>query len=79
MIAAPKLVLLILIAFAVWYAVRWFNRTVPKTVRRGPAPGAARTARPPQAVEDLVSCHICGAYVATSARRCGKAGCPRPA
>jgi len=79
MIAAPKLVLLILIAFAVWYAVRWFNRNAAKAVRRGASAGAARAARPRQAVEDLVSCRICGAYVAMSARRCAKAGCPRPA
>ena len=82
MIAAPKIVLLILVAFALWYAVRWFNRAVPKAVRRGPATGAARTAgsAPSQAVvEDLVSCRACGAYVAESARRCGKAGCPLPA
>jgi hypothetical protein len=78
MIAVPKIVLIVLLMFVVWYAVRWFNRqTAPKAVRRGP--GAARSARPQSAVEDLVACRACGAYVAPSARGCGKAGCPRPA
>ena len=84
MIAAPKIVLLIVLVFAVWYALRWFNRVPPKAVRRGPAwwPRSAASAARPQPqrnVEDLVSCRICGAYVAASARGCGKAGCPRPA
>jgi hypothetical protein len=82
MIAVPKIVLLIMVIFAVWYAVRWFNRPAPKAVRRGPAwwPGSASAAGRSQAVvEDLVACPACGAYVAASARGCGKAGCPRPA
>jgi hypothetical protein len=80
MIAVPKLVLIVLVAFAVWYALRWFNRAAPKAVRRGPTPWA-RSAREqsPRTVEDLVSCRACGAYVAASARSCGRAGCPRPA
>jgi hypothetical protein len=78
MIAVPKIVLIVLLMFVVWYAVRWFNRqTAPRAVRRGP--GAARSARPQSGVEDLVACRACGAYVAASARGCGKAGCPRPA
>jgi len=79
MIAAPKIVLIILLIFVVWYAVRWLNRPVPKAVRRGASRGARSAARPQAAVEDLVACRACGAYVAASARGCGKAGCPRPA
>jgi hypothetical protein len=75
MIAVPKIVLFILLALAVWYAVRWINRPAPKAVRRG----ARSAARPQAAVEDLVACRACGAYVAASARGCGKAGCPLPA
>ena len=75
MIAVPKIVLIVLLIFVVWYAVRWFNRTPPTVVRRRPNPSP----RPQPAVEDLVSCRICGAYVAPSARGCGKADCPRPA
>ena len=75
MIAAPKIVLIILLIFVVWYAVRWLNRPAPKAVRRG----ARSAARPQAAVEDLVACRACGAYVAASARGCGKAGCPLPA
>ena len=74
MTALPKLVLLILLGFAVWYGMRWLNRAPPKIVRRRqpPAPG------PQPAVEDLTACPTCGAYVAASARGCGKPGCPQP-
>ena len=78
MIVVPKIVLIILVAFAVWYALRWFNRPAPKAVRRGAARPAGPTRSRP-IIEDLVSCRACGAYVAASARSCGKAGCPRPA
>jgi hypothetical protein len=78
MIAVPKLVLFILLALVVWYALRWFNRPAPKAVRRG-ASRWTRSPAPPQAtVQDLVACRACGAYVAVGARGCGKAGCPRP-
>ncbi len=72
MIALPKLVLLILVAFAVWYAVRRLNRAPPKILRRRQAPA------PQSAVQDLVPCRICGAYVAADARGCGKPDCPQP-
>ncbi|HTV89403.1 MAG TPA: hypothetical protein VME41_10345 [Stellaceae bacterium] len=74
MIEVPKLVLILLIGFLVWYAMRWVNGAAPKMQRRGPA-------RPPprqQAIEDLVACDVCGAYVAAGAPACGKPGCPRP-
>jgi hypothetical protein len=74
MIAIPKLILLALLAFAVWYAMRWLHGAPPKIVRRRQAPEP-----PPQAaVEDLTACRTCGAFVAAGARGCGKPGCPRP-
>jgi len=75
MIALPKLVLIILVAGLVWYALRWFNRAPPARVmrrREGPP-------RPQAAVEDLTQCKTCSAYVAAGARACGKPGCPLPA
>jgi hypothetical protein len=80
MITVPKIVLIILIILAVWYAMRWLNRGSSPVVRRrqpqppGPGPGP----RPQPAIEDLVACRACGAYVATGARSCGKTGCPQP-
>jgi len=74
MIAVPKIVLLALVAFVVWYGMRWLNRPAPTGPRRNQAP--PRQAQP--AVEDLTACRVCGAYVATSARRCGRPGCPQP-
>ncbi len=72
MIALPKLVLLVLVAFAVWYAMRWLNRAPTKIVRQ-------REARSPQpAIQDLVACRICGAYVAADAAGCAKPDCPQP-
>jgi hypothetical protein len=75
MIEVPKLVAILVVGFLVWYAMRWVNGTQPKARPRRP------TAPPPprqQAVEDLIACRVCGAYVAPSARYCGKPGCPQP-
>jgi hypothetical protein len=74
MIALPKLVLLVLLGFAVWYGMRWLNRAPPDIARRRQAPPPG----PQQAVEDLTACPTCGAYVAASARGCGNPGCPQP-
>ena len=76
MIAVPKLVLIILLVFVVWYAVRWFNRAPANIVRRRQAPWP-RSAAPQPAIEDLVACRSCGSYVAAGAG-CGKPGCPQP-
>jgi hypothetical protein len=73
MIAFPKLVLLILVVVAAWYAYRWLNgpgRELPR--RRRTAPRAAIHA------EDLAACGVCGAYVAAGAPGCGRPDCPRP-
>jgi hypothetical protein len=81
MIEVPKLVLVLLVGFLVWYAMRWVNGTSPRVHRRGPAsqpqPPHAGGQRQ-QAVEDLVACRVCGAYVAANAHACGKPGCPQP-
>jgi hypothetical protein len=71
---APKLILLIMVAFVAWYAVRWVNRPAPRVTRRreAPSPGGQAT------VEDLMACRMCGAYVAANAHSCGKPGCPLP-
>ena len=72
MIALPKLVLLILVGFAVWFAMRWMHGAPTKIVRR-------REANSPQpAIQDLVACRICGAYVAADAAGCAKPDCPQP-
>lgn len=72
MIALPKLVMLILVTFVAWYAVRWINRPAPRVTRR------RETAGWPAEVEELTACRVCGAYVAASAHGCGKPGCPLP-
>jgi hypothetical protein len=73
MIEIPKLVVVLLVGFLVWYALRWMNGTAaPRPGRRGPAPPRRRS------IEDLVACRRCGAYVASDAGRCGKPGCPQP-
>ena len=72
MIALPKLVLLVVLGFAVWYGMRWLNRAPSKIVRRREAPS------PQGAIQDLVACRICGAYIAADAAGCGKPDCPQP-
>lgn len=76
MITVPKIVLIIVLAIAVWYAFRWLNRAPSNLVRRRQQP--TPQPRGPAAIEDLVACRMCGAYVAPEARGCGKAGCPQP-
>jgi len=73
MIALPKLVLLILVAFVVWYAMRRWHRAPTTITRRRQAPSP----RPQTAIQDLVACRSCGAYVAADAGGCGKADCPQ--
>jgi uncharacterized protein len=68
--AMAKLLLIVLVAAAVWYAYRWINR-----------PGAGRSvgpAAPPRPVEDMRRCPACGTYVAADAAACGRQGCPWP-
>ena len=76
MIALPKLVLIVLLGFAVWYGMRWLNRAPPNIVRRRQAPPPGPGAQ--HAVEDLTACPTCGAYVAASTRGCGQPDCPQP-
>jgi hypothetical protein len=72
MIGLPKLLLIVLVVFAVWYAARAFNRIRPRMPQPRPQ------ARPRIEAEDLVACKVCGTYIAASARHCGRAGCLQP-
>jgi hypothetical protein len=74
MIEVPKLVVILVIAIIVWYAMRWWNRVVAPKAVHGRRDSAPRREQPK--VEDLTACRVCGAYVAASARACGKPGCP---
>jgi hypothetical protein len=75
MFVPTKLLLIAVLVFVAWYAMRWINRAGPPVARRRPATPAGA---PQAAVEDLTACRICGAYVATSARTCGNPACPQP-
>jgi len=74
MIALPKLLLLAVLAVAAYCFVRWVNRPSVDIARR-----EARPKRRGQggAVEDLVACRVCGAYVAADGRGCDQPGCPQ--
>lgn len=74
MFVPTKLLLIALLVLVAWYAMRWINRPAPRVARRG----STTPTRPQAAVEDLTACRICGAYVAASARACGKLACPQP-
>lgn len=67
-----KLVVVALVIFAVWYALRLVSRR-PETPPV--QPGAKK---PAIEAEDLVSCRVCASYVPMGSRNCGKPGCPRP-
>ena len=73
MFAPPKMILIALLAFAAWFAVRWLNR-LPHQMASPRRPAAT----PKGAIEDLVACRVCGAYVAAGASGCGKPACPQP-
>jgi len=71
----PELFVILVVIFAAWHVVKAFNRTRPSA----PPPRAHRPqARPMIEAEDLVSCRVCGTYIAVSARNCGRANCPQP-
>src|SRR2546429_9397992 len=79
-----RLLLLALVVIAVLYAIRQFNKLRQEVRREVPRPRPATQRSSPRqqsqpAVQDLIACRACGAYVAASASGCGQAGCPRPA
>ena len=74
-ISVPKLVLTIILILAVWYVSRVMNRgasSLERRRRRATAPPRGR-----DAIEDLVPCRACGAYVSPGARDCGRPACPQ--
>ena len=73
----PELFLILVVVFAAWHVVKMFNRINTQV------PPRQRPQAPPQPrriieAEDLVACKGCGAYIAASARHCGRANCPQP-
>ena len=76
MITVPKLVLIVVLLVAVWYLARMLNKGASEMARR-------RQSRPPRpqrqgAIEDLVACRKCGAYIAAGSHNCGRTACPLP-
>lgn len=75
-ISVPKLVLILLLILAVWYVSRVLDRGASALERRRRNAGAQ--VRGQSAIEDLVPCRACGAYVSPGARHCGRPACPKP-
>jgi hypothetical protein len=73
-ISLPKLVLIIIMIVAVWYVSRAMNRGASAMERRR---SARVRPREQGAIEDLVPCRACGAYVSPGARHCGRPACPQ--
>jgi hypothetical protein len=72
----PELFLILVVVFAAWHVVKMFNRAnFPPP--RAPRPHVRQGQRVIEA-EDLVACKACGAYIALSARHCGRTNCPQP-
>jgi hypothetical protein len=74
-ISVSKLILIIILILAVWYVSRVMNRGA-STLQRRRRRAAARP-RGQGAIEDLVPCRACGAYVSPGARNCGRPACPQ--
>jgi hypothetical protein len=70
----PELFIVLVVVFAAWHVVKAFNRMRPPA----PPPRPRAQARPLIEAEDLVGCRVCGTFIASSARDCGRAGCPQP-
>jgi hypothetical protein len=84
-ISLPKLILIIVLILVVWYVSRVLNRGAFALERRRRAAARPRgqTGRGPGAsgqgaIEDLVPCRTCGAYVSPGAHNCGRPACPQP-
>jgi hypothetical protein len=70
----PELFVIFVVVFAAWHVVKAFNR-----MQRPPVPPRQPPrARPMIEAEDLINCRVCGTYIASSARHCGRADCPQP-
>lgn len=72
----PELFVILVVVFAAWHVVKAFNRVRPPVPPQRPRERPQRQAM--IEAEDLVSCRVCGTYIAASARACGRAGCPQP-
>lgn len=72
----PELFLILVVVFAAWHVVKMFNRA-KSPPPRAPRPRMHQGQRVIEA-EDLVACKACGAYIASSARHCGRTNCPQP-
>jgi hypothetical protein len=80
-ISLPKLILIIIVILAVWYVSRVLNRSGAALERRRQNAAArppGQNARGPGAIEDLIPCRTCGAYVSPGAHNCGRPACPQP-
>lgn len=83
-----KILVLILVAGALWYGVRWMARVQRVLERqerqnerrmeelRGQRSAPGEPAKPPEPVAaDMQRCPVCATYV-TGTSSCGKAACP---
>jgi hypothetical protein len=72
----PELFIILVVVLAAWHVVKAFKRMQPPMPP--PRPQSRPQARPMIEAEDLVSCAVCGTYIAASARHCGRADCRQP-
>ena len=74
----PELFLILVVVFAAWHVVKMFNRANTRVSPRAPGPQTRPPGQRMIQAEDLVACKSCGAYIAASARHCGRVDCPQP-
>jgi len=76
-LSLPKLIFTVVIVLAVWYGFKWYNRRQQIERQRAQGqvpPGGAGPSnkRKEAAIEDMVQCPDCGAYVPADGRhKCG--------
>jgi uncharacterized protein HemY len=74
-LSVSKILLIVVLIVAVWYVSRLLNRGAPTPERRRRREAARPRSR--EAIEDLVPCRVCGAYVSPGAHHCGRPACPQ--
>ena len=70
-----KMAVAAVVGYMVWAGVR---RVLGLSNQRPPAPPSVSQPGPRPVVEDTTQCRICGAYVSSSAAKCGRQDCPLP-
>ncbi len=84
MLSFPKLVVLVAVVAVIWFGFRWFERWERERRQSAERPqgrlggGRQGPIGSSGGAEEMKACAVCGTYVSTTARACGRPNCPLP-